>query len=85
MRLALPPLLSDPDGAAQRVAMTVIALPAERRDDALVKIYAVHQLIARLRGYTKTEAVASADDMKRRIEGTIQAIKVTGGGAGGRA
>jgi hypothetical protein len=80
----LPPLLADPHGTAQRVAMAMFDLAPERRKVALRKIYAMHCVIAVARGHTEIEAAASALDMRGRIEGAMLAIEVSGGGADGR-
>ena len=78
------PSLPDPDDAALRVAMDVMALAPEKRPEALEMAMRVCMALAMAQGACEVDAVVYALEMQRQIEGAMRAIEGSGGGAGRR-
>jgi hypothetical protein len=79
------PILPDPHGTAQRVAMEIMECEPGSRRDAVRKAAVVYVAIALASGRSETEAVEFASEMQRLIGNAVAAIEVSGGSAGGRA
>ena len=77
-------LLPDPDEGAQRVALEIMSLDPGRRDEALAAASDLFAELAEAEGRSPDDAAGFALDMQRRIRDAIQAIEISGGGAGGR-
>jgi hypothetical protein len=79
------PILPDPHGTAQRVAMEIMECEPESRREAVRKAGVVYIAIALAGGRSETEAAEFASQMQRLIGNAVSAIEVSGGSAGGRA
>ena len=78
------PPLPDPDGTAQRVALEIMALPSERRGEAVEKAADMFTELAGARGASRIEAIVFALGMRRRVRDAMRAIEGSAGGACGK-
>jgi hypothetical protein len=63
--------------------LEIVALPQERRAEALEKATRVYAALAEALGTPESEALVFALGMRRLIGEAVLAIEISGGGAGG--
>lgn len=73
----LPPILTDPTGAARCVAMTIMECEPPSRCRALRRLYGMYYAIGVTLGCTDDEAAAWATEMQRRVGDAVRALEVS--------